>query len=263
MSGTRTPLCGYSSRKRGALAIKFALQTCPATALRAGRFSLPIGQSKMASPLRQEQMDVPTGRRFAAIRHASAARLLSSLLCKLALLPPCGRAGSLCPSGKAKWRHPHDGGQRHFGLPDRIRTCGLKSRSLALYPAGLRVGMSRISVQCCGWWTRRDSNPRPPRCERGALPTELRARQTFCNVPIIAQSFSVCKGLCKNFCRWKNAFCARPNRPRPPTFCGFFEKGLDKRSRVCYNGTCSKKTQRHRQAVRQRTLTPSFPRFES
>ena len=26
-----------------------------------------------------------------------------------------------------------------FGLPDRIRTCGLKSRSLALYPAGLRV----------------------------------------------------------------------------------------------------------------------------
>ena len=25
------------------------------------------------------------------------------------------------------------------GLPDRIRTCGLKSRSLALYPAGLRV----------------------------------------------------------------------------------------------------------------------------
>ena len=25
------------------------------------------------------------------------------------------------------------------------------------------------------WWTRRDSNPRPPRCERGALPTEPRA----------------------------------------------------------------------------------------
>ena len=26
------------------------------------------------------------------------------------------------------------------------------------------------------WWTRRGSNPRPPRCERGALPTEPRAR---------------------------------------------------------------------------------------
>jgi hypothetical protein len=25
-------------------------------------------------------------------------------------------------------------------------------------------------------WTRRDLNPRPPRCKRGALPTELRAR---------------------------------------------------------------------------------------
>ena len=28
------------------------------------------------------------------------------------------------------------------------------------------------------WWTVRDSNPRPPRCERGALPTELRARRS-------------------------------------------------------------------------------------
>jgi hypothetical protein len=25
------------------------------------------------------------------------------------------------------------------------------------------------------WWTRRDSNPRPPHCERGALPAELLA----------------------------------------------------------------------------------------
>ncbi len=34
------------------------------------------------------------------------------------------------------------------GLPDRIRTCGLKSRSLALYPAGLRVddGISQRSL---------------------------------------------------------------------------------------------------------------------
>ena len=40
------------------------------------------------------------------------------------------------------------------------------------------------------WWTRRDSNPRPPRCERGALPTEPRAH--FCadlkfRSPIIAR----------------------------------------------------------------------------
>ena len=28
------------------------------------------------------------------------------------------------------------------------------------------------------WWRRRDSNPRPPRCERGALPTELLPRNS-------------------------------------------------------------------------------------
>ena len=30
--------------------------------------------------------------------------------------------------------------------------------------------------RCFLWWTRRGSNPRPPRCERGALPTEPRAQ---------------------------------------------------------------------------------------
>jgi cytochrome c peroxidase len=31
------------------------------------------------------------------------------------------------------------------------------------------------------WWTRRDSNPRPPRCERGALPAELLAHEQQTN----------------------------------------------------------------------------------
>jgi hypothetical protein len=31
------------------------------------------------------------------------------------------------------------------------------------------------------WWTRRDSNPRPPRCERGALPAELLAHEQLSN----------------------------------------------------------------------------------
>src|SRR5512146_1105964 len=32
------------------------------------------------------------------------------------------------------------------------------------------------------WWTARDSNPRPPHCERGALPTELAAhKQVHCS----------------------------------------------------------------------------------
>ncbi len=43
---------------------------------------------------------------------------------------------------------------------------------------------------------------------------------------------------------------------------GFFQKTLDKHIKTCYN-TVRWLAMRHRQAVRQRTLTPSFPRFES
>jgi hypothetical protein len=31
------------------------------------------------------------------------------------------------------------------------------------------------------WWTRRGSNPRPPHCERGALPAELLAHRGLTN----------------------------------------------------------------------------------
>src|SRR5260370_20300184 len=31
------------------------------------------------------------------------------------------------------------------------------------------------------WWTRGDSNPRPPHCERGALPAELLAHEQRVN----------------------------------------------------------------------------------
>src|ERR1700736_3335627 len=31
------------------------------------------------------------------------------------------------------------------------------------------------------WWTRGDSNPRPPRCERGALPAEILAQEQQSN----------------------------------------------------------------------------------
>ena len=40
---------------------------------------------------------------------------------------------------KSNMAPPPQGWGCHVGLPDRIRTCGLESRSLALYPAGLRV----------------------------------------------------------------------------------------------------------------------------
>ena len=40
-----------------------------------------------------------------------------------------------------------------------------------------------VCRQDCIWWSERDSNPRPLRCERNALPTELPPqRQSFSNV---------------------------------------------------------------------------------
>jgi hypothetical protein len=36
-----------------------------------------------------------------------------------------------------------------------------------------RIGGNKLKI----WWTRGDSNPRPPRCERGALPAELLAHE--------------------------------------------------------------------------------------
>ena len=47
-------------------------------------------------------------------------------------------------SGQEKEDRTHKGCGVLFGLPDTIRTCGLKSRSLALYPAGLRADMAYL-----------------------------------------------------------------------------------------------------------------------
>src|ERR1700747_234605 len=38
-------------------------------------------------------------------------------------------------------------------------------------------GSAKMSISLRLWWTRGDSNPRPPRCERGALPAELLAHE--------------------------------------------------------------------------------------
>ena len=40
-------------------------------------------------------------------------------------------------------------------------------------PRGLQDDRERVLSFCAIWWRRRDSNSRPPRCERDALPTEL------------------------------------------------------------------------------------------
>src|SRR6266850_6810399 len=49
--------------------------------------------------------------------------------------------------------------------------CRLSAASFARLFSASRRG--RASGE--GWWTARGSNPRPPRCERGALPAELAA----------------------------------------------------------------------------------------
>src|SRR5437773_906357 len=51
----------------------------------------------------------------------------------------------------------------------RLRRCAATARQPS---HGLR---SSRACQAEGWWTARGSNSRPPRCERGALPTELAA----------------------------------------------------------------------------------------
>ena len=53
----------------------------------------------------------------------------------------------------------------------------LKSRLSGIKkPRNSGVFWANIFFISTGWWTRRGSNPRPPRCERGALPAEPRAR---------------------------------------------------------------------------------------
>ena len=53
---------------------------------------------------------------------------------------------------------------------------------LALGFAGMAKERDKIE-----WWTRRGSNPRPRRCERRALPTELLARKLTCLFSILVQ----------------------------------------------------------------------------
>lgn len=62
--------------------------------------------------------------------------------------------------------------KRRLGItPKTALFCCGSERTLHGEAAAEEIGVRPIPV----WWTRRDSNPRPPRCERGALPTEPRA----------------------------------------------------------------------------------------
>ena len=74
------------------------------------------------------------------------------------------------------------------------------------------------------WWTRGDSNPRPPRCERGALPTELLA-----HVLLSYQKKITCTSLPQRrenqkLCLYQ--FLCRLRQASPEPICdGFMEVG--------------------------------------
>src|SRR5229473_2030894 len=61
-------------------------------------------------------------------------------------------------------------------IPRLAEFARIKTNSFGLITpkAGRSIRLSQSKVV---WWTRRDSNPRPPRCERGALPAELLAHE--------------------------------------------------------------------------------------
>ena len=64
------------------------------------------------------------------------------------------------------------------GEPQRCVTAGAE-----LYPGPILM-LALGALHRKKWWTRRDSNPRPQRCERRALPAELRAHESQYRVSI-------------------------------------------------------------------------------
>jgi hypothetical protein len=95
-----------------------------------------------------------------------------------------GHNRALCP---VKLRPPRlpvsDTHRRPHSGSSRFRACDLRRFTPALLPPELQshrvtrsLRQSRrgrtfaLGALISGWWTRRDSNPRPSRCKRGALP---------------------------------------------------------------------------------------------
>src|SRR5271169_788425 len=85
-----------------------------------------------------------------------------------------GGALSHPPDGSvARWSQEGSGTRCSSKRP---REHGFHGRPHVVYVRDVRW-QTKITRQ--NWWTAWDSNPRPPRCERGALPTELAAHLLF------------------------------------------------------------------------------------
>ena len=75
-----------------------------------------------------------------------------------------------------------------------------RGRLVRLRPLGFGVtSFTRFASE--GWWAKRDSNPRHPRCERGALPTELFA---------LSRGSAVIRFPLAGVKQWRGPFLSRP-----------------------------------------------------
>src|SRR5882672_2901801 len=64
-------------------------------------------------------------------------------------------------------------GEPDSGPTDRPQAC---SQRTEMQPGATIIAVRLVSARSFSWWRVRDSNPRPRRCERRALPTELTPR---------------------------------------------------------------------------------------
>jgi hypothetical protein len=78
---------------------------------------------------------------------------------------------------------------REVALPRPPRTGFLRARSRRASCPGIpgesNGVISAVEKRDESWWSRWDSNPRPPRCHRGALPTAPRPHRTEMLSPIL------------------------------------------------------------------------------
>ena len=85
--------------------------------------------------------------------------------------------------GRTRWR-TMTAKCRHSVSPSRRRIAGWAGYQsiLTLSHLGRKTGTTfpqNASIANRGWWSRGGSNSRPPHCERGALPAELRPRNRW------------------------------------------------------------------------------------
>ncbi len=105
---------------------------------------------------------------------------------------------------------------RVTGKNDQFYKPVCKTRQLEVWRNVTRKAKTPRFPLRFSWWSRRESNSRPPRCERGALPTELRPHHlglVFGQPPATARLWDPGPGLSRPCAGFAGAFlypCAVP-----------------------------------------------------